>query len=300
MNLTKKINVAIIGTGKIGIDLLFKIRRSKVLTCVLVSGRRANSDGLKIAQELGVPISIHGIDAALECRNIDVIFDATSAAAHIKHWSLIEKTGIRMIDMTPSKLGKSIIPAINMLEAKTAQHVNMISCGGQSSIPIINAVSSVVNELEYVELVSSISSKSAGAATRVNLDEYIDNTELGILKFSKAKRSKAILILNPAEPPVNMQTSISFQIQNPPMDLIIDAVKNRVETVRQYVPGYELLFDPKQIDDDRVVIMLKVEGAGDYLPKYAGNLDIINCAAVTVAEVMGGSINAESSGRKIK
>ena len=292
MNLTKKINVAIIGTGKIGIDLLFKIRRSEVLTCVLVSGRSANSDGLKIAQELGVPTSIHGIDAVLECGNIDIIFDATSAAAHIKHWQLIEKTGIGMIDMTPSKLGKSIVPAVNILEAKVLQHINMISCGGQSSIPIINAVSGVVNEIEYVELVSSISSKSAGAATRVNLDEYIDNTELAILEFSKAKRSKVILILNPAEPPVNMQTSISFQIQNPPMDLIIEAVRERVEAVREYVPGYELLFEPKQVDDNRVVVMLKVEGAGDYLPKYAGNLDIINCAAVAVAEVMGDSIKS--------
>jgi len=218
VNLTKKINVAIIGTGKIGIDLLFKIRRSKILTCVLVSGRSANSDGLKIARELGISTSIHGIDAVLECGNIDIIFDATSAAAHIKHWQLIDKTGIRIIDMTPSKLGKSVVPAVNILEATVLQHVNMISCGGQSSLPIINAVSSVVNEIDYVELVSSISSKSAGKATRVNLDEYIDNTELAILEFSKAKRSKVILILNPAEPPVNMQTSISFQIQNPPMD----------------------------------------------------------------------------------
>jgi acetaldehyde dehydrogenase len=291
MKLTKKINVAIIGTGKIGIDLLFKIMRSELLNCVLVSGRSANSDGLKIAQELGVPTSIHGIDAILECGNIDIIFDATSAAAHIKHWQLIEKTGIGMIDMTPSKLGKAVVPAVNILEAKVLQHINMISCGGQSSVPIINAVSNVVNEIEYVELVSSISSKSAGAATRVNLDEYIDNTELAILEFSKAKRSKVILILNPAEPPVNMQTSISFQIQNPPMKLIIEAVRKRAEAVRQYVPGYELLFEPKQIDENRVMIMLKIEGAGDYLPKYAGNLDIINCAAVAVAEVMGGKSN---------
>lgn len=295
MSLAKKINVAIIGTGKIGIDLLFKIGRSKALTCALVSGRSANSDGLKIARELGIPTSIYGIDGILECGNIDIIFDATSAAAHIKHWELIEKTGIGMIDMTPSKIGKSVVPAVNILEAKVFQHVNMISCGGQSSIPIINAVSGVVNEIEYVELVSSISSKSAGSATRVNLDEYIDNTELAILEFSKAKRSKVILILNPAEPSVNMQTSISFQIQNPPMDLIIEAVKEMVETVRQYVPGYELLFEPKQVDENRVVVMLKVEGAGDYLPKYAGNLDIINCAAVVVAEVMGDSIQSLKS-----
>jgi len=290
MKITKKTNVAIIGTGKIGIDLLYKINRSENLKCVLVSGRSAASDGLMIAQKLGVPTSDHGIDAVLEHENIDIIFDATSAAAHLKHWQLIEKTGIGMIDMTPSKLGKSVVPAVNIEEAKSTQHVNMISCGGQSSIPIINAISSVVNEIDYVELVSSISSKSAGSATRVNLDEYIDNTERAILDFSKSKRSKVILILNPAEPPVNMQTSISFKINNPPMDLIVEAVRRQVTSVKKYVPGYDLLFEPKQVDDNRVVVMLKVTGAGDYLPKYAGNLDIINCAAVAVAEVMAGSI----------
>lgn len=293
MDLSSKINVAIIGTGKIGIDLLFKIRRSQILNCVLVSGRSEASEGLRIARELGIGVSAKGIDAVIENRDIDIIFDATSAAAHIKHWEIIKNMNIGMIDMTPSKLGKSIIPAVNILDVQALKNINMISCGGQSSIPIINAVSEVVNAIDYVELVSSISSKSAGAATRVNLDEYIDNTERAILEFSKAKRSKVILILNPAEPPVNMQTSISFQIKNPPMNLIIRSVKNRVASVREYVPGYELLFEPKQVDENKVVVMLKVEGAGDYLPKYAGNLDIINCAAVAVAEMMGKNIKTQ-------
>lgn len=293
MHLSSKINVAIIGTGKIGIDLLFKIRRSQILNCVLVSGRSEASQGLRIARELGVVVSAKGIDAVIENGDIDIIFDATSANAHIKHWEIIKNMNIGMIDMTPSKLGKSIIPAVNILEVQALKNINMISCGGQSSIPIINAVSEVVNAIDYVELVSSISSKSAGAATRVNLDEYIDNTERAILEFSKAKRSKVILILNPAEPPVNMQTSISFQIKNPPMNLIIRSVKNRVALVRKYVPGYELLFEPKQVDENKVVVMVKVEGAGDYLPKYAGNLDIINCAAVAVAEMMGENIKTQ-------
>ena len=293
MHLSSKINVAIIGTGKIGIDLLFKIRRSQILNCVLVSGRSEASDGLRIARELGVAVSAKGIDAVIENGDIDIIFDATSATAHIKHWEIIKNMNIGMIDMTPSKLGKSIIPAVNILDVQALKNINMISCGGQSSIPIINAISEVVNAIDYVELVSSISSKSAGAATRVNLDEYIDNTERAILEFSKAKRSKVILILNPAEPPVNMQTSISFQIKNPPMNLIIRSVKNRVALVRKYVPGYELLFEPKQVDENKVVVMVKVEGAGDYLPKYAGNLDIINCAAVAVAEMMGENIKTQ-------
>jgi acetaldehyde dehydrogenase len=287
MNASKKINVAIIGSGKIGIDLFFKVRRSESLNCVLVAGRNKESEGLKIVQKLDVLTSDRGIDVIDINQNIDIIFDATSATAHINHWKLIEKSNIVMIDMTPSKLGTSIVPAINIAQVNLTRHINMISCGGQSSIPIINAVSEVVNEIEYVELVSSIASKSAGAATRQNLDEYIDNTERAILGFSKAKRSKVILILNPAEPPVNMQTSISFQIKNPPMNLIIDSVRARVELVKRYVRGYDLLFEPKQVDDNRVMVMVKVEGAGDYLPKYAGNLDIINCAAIAVAEERG-------------
>jgi acetaldehyde dehydrogenase len=295
MDLSNKINVAIVGTGKIGIDLLFKIRRSQILNCILVSGRSEASEGLRIAKELGVAVSAKGIDAVIENGGIDIIFDATSAAAHSKHWEIIKNMSIGMIDMTPSRLGKPIIPAVNILEVQALKHINMISCGGQSAIPIINAVSEVVDEIDYVELVSSISSKSAGAATRVNLDEYIDNTERAILEFSNAKHSKVILILNPAEPPVNMQTSISFQIKNPQMDLIIRSVKARVVLIRKYVPGYELLFEPKQVDENKVVVMVKVEGAGDYLPKYAGNLDIINCAAVAVAEVMGETIKNQKA-----
>lgn len=286
----KKINVAIIGTGKIGIDLLYKISRSKILSCILFAGRNSDSDGLKIAQQLGVPISDKGIESILQLKDVDIVFDATSAQAHIDHWQKLRDRKVGVIDMTPSRLGASVVPAVNMSDILTLQHINMISCGGQSSIPVINAVSEVVKQIKYVELVSSISSKSAGSATRINLDEYIHSTESAILEFSKAQKSKVILILNPAEPPVNMQTTISFQIKDPQMDLISEAVKARVNKVRQYVPGYELLLEPRQVDDDRVVVMLKVEGAGDYLPKYAGNLDIINCAAVAVAEVMGNNI----------
>lgn len=290
MNHSRTIKVAIIGTGKIGIDLLYKIRRSETLSCILFSGRNPDSEGLKIARELGIPTSCKGIDSVLEIKDIDIIFDATSAQAHILHWTRLQDTKIGVIDMTPSRLGRSVVPAVNILDVESLRHINMISCGGQSSIPVIHAVSEVVKSINYIELVSSISSKSAGSATRVNLDEYIESTENAILEFSKAQRSKVILILNPAEPPVNMQTTISFQIEDPQMDLITEAVKTRVNMVRQYVPGYELLFEPRQVDDDRVVVMLRVEGAGDYLPKYAGNLDIINCAAVAVAEVMGKSI----------
>lgn len=290
MSMTKKTNVAIVGTGKIGIDLLYKVNRSEYLDCVLVSGRRATSEGLDIAKKMGVLTSDRGIDAVLEMSDVDIIFDATSAMAHLKHRQLVDKTGIKLIDMTPSKFGRSVVPAVNIQDALSSQFVSMISCGGQSGVPIIDAISSVVNEIEYIELVSSIASKSAGAATRENLDEYIDNTERAILEFSKASRCKVILILNPADPPVSMKTSISFKIDNPPMGLIVESVRNRVEVVKRYMPGYELLIEPKQIDDSRVVVMLQVTGAGDYFAEYAGNLDIINCSAVAAAEVMAGSV----------
>lgn len=280
----KKLNVAVIGSGKIGIDLICKIRRSEILNCVLVSGRREDSEGLRFAKQMGLAISTKGIDAIFENDNIDIIFDATSAAAHIKHWEIIKGTSIIMIDLTPSIGGKSIVPTVNMSESQGVQHINMISCGGQLSVPIIAAVSEVADEIDYIELVSSISSISAGPATRANLDEYIHNTEGAILNFSKSKRSKVIINLNPAKPPVNMKTTISFQIKNPQIDSIIKSVIGRVELVKKYVPGIELLYEPKVIEKNRVVVMIEVEGAGDYLPKHSGNLDIINSAAVAVAE----------------
>jgi acetaldehyde dehydrogenase (acetylating) len=280
-------NVAILGTGKIGIDLLFKIQRSEHLNCVLVAGRNAASSGLDIAQNQCVTVSDQGIDSILNrVDDIDIVFDATSALAHVRHWDKLKDTHIRMIDLTPSKLGAALIPAVNLNEALHHRHVNMISCGGQSSIPIVHAISSVVPEISYVEVVSSIASKSAGAATRLNLDEYINTTELGIQRFSSARKSKVILILNPAEPPVNMQTTISIEIKDAPMDAVIEATRQRVAAIQRYVLGYELIFEPKQIDANRLVTMIKVIGRGDYLPKYAGNLDIINCAAVAAAEKM--------------
>lgn len=282
-----KSRIAILGSGKIGLDLMFKIGRSSQLSCVLVAGREDTSAGLDIARRLGVEVSGNGIDSILKnIDDIDIVVDATSASAHAIHWKALQNTHVKVIDMTPSKLGKAIIPSVNLAEIGDAQNVNMISCGGQSSIPIINAVSNVVGHIEYVEVVSSIASKSAGAATRINLDEYIDTTEQGMLSFSRAKTGKVILILNPAEPPVNMQTTISFQINDPHMASISAAVHARVVEVQRYVPGYGLLIEPKQIESNRVVVMIKVVGQGDYLPKYAGNLDIINCAAVAVAENM--------------
>lgn len=287
LNAEQCARVAILGTGKIGLDLLFKVKRSPLLSCVLVAGRNAESAGLSLARDHGINISDQGINSIMEMSgSIDILFDATSALAHIHHWELLKSTKIKVIDLTPSKIERPIVPAVNLVDADSINHVNMISCGGQSSIPIVNAISEAAGNFEYAEVVSSIASKSAGAATRVNIDEYIHTTERGILSFSKASRSKVILILNPAEPPISMQTSISCQIDNPPMDKIIDAVRRRVKVIQDYVPGYELLIEPKQIERNRVITMVKVVGLGDFLPKYAGNLDIINSAAIAVAERM--------------
>jgi len=283
--MTKKLNIAFIGSGLIAIDLLIKVNRSENLECVLVAGRNYNSKGMTLAKDLGVTVSDCGIDAVLEMKSeIDLVFDATSALAHLRHWELLKDTHIKVIDMTPSKVGCEIVPTVNLEKIHACKNINMISCGGQVSIPLMHAVSEVVNEIEYVEVVSSLSSKSAGPATRINLDEYIHATENSLVSFSSAKKSKVILILNPANPPVDMQTTVSFLVDNPDMDRIRASVTDMVNRVQEYVPGYELLISPVKTDDGRIVIMVRTVGLGDYLPSYAGNLDIINSAAIAVAD----------------
>jgi len=281
----KTINVAILGSGKIGIDLLIKSMRSIHLNCILVAGRSMKSEGICRAKELDVNVSDQGIDAVLGmAKEINLLFDATSAVAHIKHLSLLKDQNLSIIDLTPSKVGISIVPAVNLDKVSQFKNINMISCGGQASIPLAYAVSEVEPKISYIEVVSSISSKSAGAATRLNLDEYIDATENALIEFSSCEKSKVLLILNPAEPPVNMQTTISFVIESPNMELINEAVQKQVALIQQYVPGYSLVIPPTLVETNRVIIMTKVIGLGDYLPPYAGNLDIINCAAIAVAE----------------
>jgi len=282
-----KLKVAFLGSGKIGIDLLIKAKRSKFLDCVLVSGRNLQSEGLKKSKSLGIPVSDKGLRAILELKGgVDLVFDATSAMAHSVHWEELRKTKIKVIDMTPSNIGLPVVPAINSNEILNNQNVNMITCGGQASLPIVHAVTQVQKGINYIEIVSSIASKSAGQATRDNIDEYIDATESGAKRFSKAEESKVILILNPAEPPIFMQTSISFLIKDTNIDLdkIKKSTAEMINQIKEYVPGYELLVEPVLVGEDRLVVMIKVTGLGDYLPSYAGNLDIINCAAISVAE----------------
>lgn len=286
MTPTNKLKIAIIGTGNIGTDLMVKVMRSEQMTCTLFAGRNFNSAGMKRANALGVPISDRGIEAIVNNTAIcDAVFDCTSAHAHVEHWAILNALGKTVIDMTPAKLGELCVPAINADEclASGTRNINMITCGGQSSIPIAHAISQVHADIDYIEVASSIASRSAGPATRNNLDEYIDTTQEAIKTLTGAKRAKAILILNPANPPIDMQTTIYAKIANPDLPAIQASVAAMVEKLKQYVPGYQLIVPPTA-EGGKVIITVKVVGAGDYLPQYAGNLDIINCAAIAMAE----------------
>jgi acetaldehyde dehydrogenase (acetylating) len=281
-----KKRVAIIGSGNIGTDLLVKVSRSELLECVLLAGRSYQSNGMLKASKLGVPVSDLGIDAVIKNINqIDIIFDATSAKSHFEHWNILKKLNKFVIDMTPAKLGEFCVPAINteQIIRDKVQNINMVTCGGQASVPIAYAIAAVEKNIEYIEVASSIASLSAGPATRANLDEYIETTEQALLKFGGSKKAKAILILNPANPPIDMQTTVYAKIQSPDIKKIRTSVEEMVIRISQYVPGYELVVPPT-LEGNKVMMTIKVRGNGDYLPSYAGNLDIINCAAIGIAE----------------
>lgn len=280
----KKLKVAILGSGNIGTDLLIKILRSSHLECAIFIGRNLFSPGMVKAQALGVTVStegIHYIEKNPDCCGI--VFDATSAAAHLEHAPILKKLGKFVIDLTPAKIGAICVPVINIKNCLDQKNVNMVTCGGQASAPIAHALAQTQKDIEYIEVISSIASRSAGPATRLNLDEYIHTTEQAIQKFSGAKHTKAILNLNPAQPCINMQTTVLAKIKNPDIDALSHSVKNIVKQVQQYVPGYEMIVSPV-LENGRVATMVRVKGLGDYLPEYAGNLDIINCAALIVAE----------------
>jgi acetaldehyde dehydrogenase len=277
--------VAILGTGNIGTDLLFKVIKSKSLSCSLFAGRSVSSSGIKRARELGIVVSDRGINSILDDPSIcDIVVDCTSAQDHAHHWQVCQSLGKSIIDLTPAKLGSFCVPAVSHdLLTTNIQNINMVTCGGQTSVPLAYALSLVHKDIEYVEVASTISSLSAGPATRRNLDEYIDTTQEALKKFSGAKHSKAILILNPANPPVYMQTTLYARIDNPDMQEITNSILSMIRKIQNYVPGYQLIVPPT-LDRDIVSVSVKVLGAGDYLPEYAGNLDIINCAALEVLE----------------
>ena len=289
----KKLKVAILGSGNIGTDLLVKCMRTPYLECSLFIGRHLNSPGMNKASSLGVKISdlsIEAIERDPDC--CELVFDATSALDHKKHWPILKKLNKKVIDMTPSGIGEMCIPALNIDHCINYDNVNMVTCGGQASIPIAHLIGQTQHEVNYIEVVSSIASRSAGPATRINLDEYVETTENGIKKFSGCKKAKAILLLNPAQPCVDMQTTIFAKVDQPDLEKLKDEVNLMVRKIQTYVPGYQLLIPP-MLESDRIAIMVKIRGLGDYLPKYAGNMDIINCAAVAMAEYYASRKNRE-------
>jgi acetaldehyde dehydrogenase len=294
----KRLKVAILGTGNIGTDLLVKVLRSEFLEMGPFVGRSVSSPGVNKAMALGVRCSSESL-AFLERHpeGYDIVFDCTSAGDHLKHAPVLKALGKIVIDLTPAKIGPMAVPAVNLSEAVGEWNVNMVTCGGQASIPVAWACGRAHDDVEYIEVVSSISSRSAGPATRRNLDEYIHTTEKGIQQFSGCRRAKAILNLNPAEPCINMQTTVLAKVARPDLPRFTAEFEAIAERMRTYVPGYTVLVPPT-LEGGRIVTMIKVTGLGDYLPAYAGNLDIINCAAIAMAEEYARQWDRSPAGRR--
>ena len=280
-----KLRVAIIGSGNIGTDLLLKCLRIDYMEVVAFVGRRDDSPGIIIAKQNNIQTSIDGIGFFIDNRNIcDVVFECTSADDAIKHNLIFKEQGIKVIDLTPAKLGELCVPEINGDLILTNDNVNMITCGGQASLPILDIISKYTNDIEYIEVVSQIASDSAGMATRINIDNYINTTSDAITKFTGCSNNKVILNLNPAIPQVDMQTTIFIQSKNIDVDKVNNEINIRVNALRKYIPFYEIAIPPMINDSGIFVIGVRVKGLGDYLPEYAGNLDIINCAAIKITE----------------
>lgn len=282
--MNRKIKVAIIGTGNIGTDLLLKIQRSSVLECSIFAGQNPDSKGIQLARKLGVTTSTKSILALEEHSDLfDIAFDATNASSHALHAKILKKLDKVVIDLTPSKTGIMCIPVLNLEECLEEKNISMVTCGGQAMVPIAHAITKVHPETEYIEIVGSIASKSAGPGTRNNIDEYTQTTGDSLKIFSKVPTTKAIIILNPADPPINMHNTLYAEIKNPNIKAIKRSILETVKEIKKYVPGYQLIMDPV-LEKNKIIVMVEVIGMGDYLPKYAGNLDIINCAAIKAAE----------------
>lgn len=285
---------AIVGPGNIGTDLLAKLRRSAHVDVRYMVGVDPTSDGLARAAELGLATSAEGVDWLLAQEDKpELVFEATSAKAHAANALRYAEAGIQAVDLTPAATGPFVCPPVNLPTHIDAPNVNMITCGGQATIPIVHAVAAVT-PVPYAEIVASISSRSAGPGTRANIDEFTETTSRAIAEVGGADRGKAIIILNPAKPPMIMRDTVFCAVDaDADRDEITDSVHRMVSQVQQYVPGYTLRADP-QFDDPRegwegkarVGVFLEVRGNGDYLPEWAGNLDIMTAAAARVGELL--------------
>ncbi|AJG23896.1 acetaldehyde dehydrogenase (acetylating) [Cupriavidus basilensis] len=289
-----KIKCALIGPGNIGTDLLYKLRRSTILEPVWMVGVDPASDGLARARELGLKTTDQGLDgllAHLAADDIRIAFDATSAYVHRQHSDQLTARGVRVIDLTPAAIGPFCVPPVNLDEhlGSNAMNVNMVTCGGQATIPMVYAVSRV-QAVAYGEIVATVSSRSVGPGTRRNIDEFTRTTAGAIEQVGGARQGKAIIVINPAEPPLIMRDTIHCLTEDEPdVDAITASVHDMIAEVRQYVPGYTLKNGPV-FDGKRVSIFMEVEGLGDYLPRYAGNLDIMTAAAARTAERIGAAM----------
>lgn len=280
-----KIKVAVLGSGNIGTDLMLKLGKSEFLELTTVIGIDPESDGLRKAREHGYESIATGIEGFLERPDLaDIIFDATSAKAHIKHARLLKAAGKQVLDLTPAAIGPFVVPTVNISAHLDADNINLITCGGQATIPMVYAISKV-QPVEYAEIVATISSKSAGPGTRANIDEFTQTTARGIERVGGAKKGKAIIVLNPAEPPIIMRDTVHALVEGDMVDeaAITASIREMEKQVQSYVPGYKVRQDPI-FDGNKVTVLIEVEGAGDYLPAYAGNLDIMTAASVKVAE----------------
>ena len=292
----KKIKCALIGPGNIGTDLLAKLKRSPVLEPVWMVGIDPQSDGLKRAAEMGIKTTAEGVDGLLRhvlADGVQIAFDATSAYVHAENSRKLNALGVLMIDLTPAAIGPYCVPPVNLDShiSSGEMNVNMVTCGGQATIPLVAAVSRV-QKVPYAEIIATISSRSAGPGTRKNIDEFTRTTSGAIERVGGAEKGKAIIIINPAEPPLIMRDTVHCLVEGEPDQAAITAsVQAMVKEVQRYVPGYKLVNGPV-FDGKRVSIFMEVEGLGDYLPKYAGNLDIMTAAAAQTAERFAGEILA--------
>ncbi|RYY25327.1 MAG: acetaldehyde dehydrogenase (acetylating) [Sphingomonadales bacterium] len=309
-----KTKVAIIGSGNIGTDLMIKIMRlSNDLEVSAFVGIDPESDGLKRAARMGVPITADGIDGLVALpgfSEIEIVFDATSAGAHVAHDAILQRHGKRVVDLTPAAIGPYVVPSVNGDASLDAPNVNMVTCGGQATIPMVHAINRIT-PVRYGEIIASIASKSAGPGTRANIDEFTETTSQAIVTVGGAKHGKAIIILNPAEPPLIMRDTVYCLCDEADQDEIRASVDEMVAEVQRYVPGYRLKqavqFEhigsnrPLRIPDLgdaftglKVSVFLEVEGAAHYLPAYAGNLDIMTSAALKTAEKIAKRMKAET------
>ncbi len=294
--MTQKTKCAIIGSGNISTDLLYKLKRSETLDPVWMVGIDPQSEGLARAAGMGVKTTSEGIEGLIphiRQEQIEIVFDATSAKAHVANWDALKGTGIYMVDLTPAAIGNLCVPTVNLdkFDLDIERNVNMISCGGAGDHP--NCLCHwQVNKIQYAEIVASMASKSVGPGSRQNLDEVLQTTGGALTKVAGAAKSKVLVVVNPAEPPMLMRNTVTCLVDGPIDEMaVITSIENIAAQVRNYVPGYRIVHEPI-FDDQKITVFLEVEGEGDYLPKYAGNLDIMTAAARRTGEMIAERMHA--------